>query len=162
MRSVRRGLLASLGAAMLVSALTGCSVLHRSKPTGASVSVFSVKPGQCFQTPTTVKTQLSSLTRTLCNRPHTQESYAVVTFQAADGSTPSAYPGEDLLTTFAQGACGQRFGSYVGVSYLDSKLFFTYLLPSARSWQEADDHNVICFVTTTGGTLTSSVKNSKQ
>ena len=66
------------------------------------------------------------------------------------------------LSAFAQGACAQHFTGYVGVDYLDSSLFFTYLLPSARSWESDDDRDVICFVTTTGGTLTGSVKGSKK
>ena len=40
------------------------------------------------------------------------------------------------------------------MSYLDSSLFFTYLLPSARGWEESNDRSVICFVTTTGQELT--------
>ena len=130
---------------------------HRS----VSVSVFTAKAGQCFVSPTTVHAELSKLSRTPCSQKHNQEVYATVGYVAADGSKPSTYPGNDLLTKFAQGACAQRFGPYVGVDYLDSSLYFTYLLPSPRSWQ-ADDRNVICFVTTAGGTLDSSVKGSKK
>ncbi len=134
------------------------------------ISVFSVKTGECFTAPTSVKVQLSTLTRTPCSKAHTQESYAIVPFSTsgralrptAAPSLISSYPGNDVLTTFAQGACAQRYAGYVGVDYLDSSLFFTYLLPSARSWEQADDRNVICFVTTTGSTLTASVKGSKQ
>jgi hypothetical protein len=134
------------------------------------ISVFSVKTGECFTAPTSVKVQLSSLTRTPCTKAHTQESYAIVPFSTtaravrptAVPSLTSSYPGDDVLTTFAQGACAQRYAGYVGVDYLDSSLFFTYLLPSARSWEQADDRNVICFVTTTGSTLTASVKGSKR
>lgn len=127
-----------------------------------SVSVFTVRPGQCFVSPTTVHAELSKLSRTPCSRPHNQEAYAIVGYQSPDGKPTSDYPGSDPLTQFATGACAQRFGSYVGVNYLDSKLYYTYLLPSPRGWQAADDHNVICFVTTAGGTLTSSVKGSKK
>ena len=127
-----------------------------------SVPVFSVRAGQCFVSPTSVHAELSNVNRTPCRRPHNQEAYAIVAYRSADGSPVSAYPGSDLLTQFAQGACAEEFGRYVGVSYLDSKLFFTYLLPSPRSWEQAHDRNVICFVTTAGGDLTSSVKGSKE
>jgi hypothetical protein len=142
--------------------LTGCSWFGGNKSGGKKISVFSVQPGQCFDAPGTVKAQLSSLTKVSCTSPHNEESYAVVPFQSVNGATSSAYPGDDVLTTFAQGACAQRFTSYVGVDYLDSKLFFTYLLPSARSWEQDADRAVTCFVTTTGNKLTSSVKGSKQ
>jgi len=135
------------------------------------VSVFSVKSGECFVAPGTVHVQLSKLTATPCSKPHTQEAYALVRYVAAGAaagapsagaSLTSSYPGDDVLTTFAQGACAQRFGSYVGVDYLDSSLYFTYLLPSARGWEQDSDRTVICFVTTTGGKLTASVKGSKR
>lgn len=146
----------------LVATLTSCGLFGRDKKSGKPVSVFSIEPGQCFVTPTTVKADLDKVDRTPCSAPHTQEAYATVRYTAADGSTPEDYPGAAALTTFAQSACAQRFGPYVGVSYLDSKLFFTFLLPSARSWQQGDDRTIVCLVTTTGARITSSVKGSRQ
>lgn len=132
----------------------------------SSTSVFDVKPGQCFIAPSEVKAELSSLSQVPCTKPHTQEAYALVAYQASSGNGASAdagtYPGPDVLDKFAKGACAQRFTGYVGVDYTQSKLFFTYLLPSARSWEQDDDRTVLCFVTTTGGTLTASVKGSKR
>jgi Septum formation len=154
-------LLASL---TLAGSVTACSAIGGKKSSAESTSVFNVKPGECFQAPTEVKSELSSLSRTPCSVAHTQESYAIVKYApAANASTSaSAFPGEDVLTNFAQGVCAQQFTGYVGVDYLDSKLYFTYLLPSARGWEQSDDRNVVCFVTTTGATLTRSVKDSKQ
>ena len=45
--------------------------------------------------------------------------------------------------------------------YLDSALFYTYLLPSARSWED-DDRSIICFVTSAGEPLQGSAKGSKR
>jgi hypothetical protein len=147
----------------LIVSLGGCSWFGGGgKDKTSSESVFSVKVGDCFVAPADVKAELSSLTSTPCTEPHTQEAYASVPYQAnATASTTSAFPGNDVLSTFAQGVCAQRYAAYVGVDYLDSKLFFTYLLPSARSWEQNNDRNVLCFVTTTGAKLTSSVKGSK-
>lgn len=151
-----------LGAALL---LASCS----SKGDGSSVSVFDVKPGQCFTTPDKVKAELSSLNHVTCSKPHTQEAYAIVPFRTSPDavatgapSSASAFPGGDVLTTFAKGACAQQFTRYVGIDYLDSDLYFTYLVPSARSWEQNDDHAVLCFITTTGQKLTTSAKNSKR
>jgi hypothetical protein len=154
-------------AVALLASLAGCSVISGKKSVSVSESVFKVKTGQCFVAPSSVKAQLSSLTRTPCDQPHTQEAYATVSYtSAASGpsasASDSAFPGDDVLGTFAQGVCAQRFTGYVGVNYLDSKLFFTYLLPSPRSWESDDDRSVICFITTTGAKLTSSVKGTKQ
>jgi hypothetical protein len=139
--------------------VAGCS---GSAGSGGDVSVFSVKPGQCFRSPTKVHAELSKIPRVPCDQPHNQEAYATVRYVQPDGTSASAYPGDDALSKFAQGACAQRFAGYVGVDYVDSKLFFTYLLPSPRSWESADDKYVICFVTTAGGVLTASVKDSRK
>lgn len=147
----------------LVVCVTGCSWFGGGKAKTSSESVFSVEPGQCFVAPSTVKAELSELTKTPCTQPHTQEAYASVQYEgSATSASGSAFPGNDVLSTFAEGACAQRYADYVGVDYLDSKLFFTYLLPSPRSWEQNDDYKILCFVTTTGATLTESVKGSKR
>lgn len=158
-RRVRAGF-----AAVGVCALSGCG-LFGGKSGASSESVFSLTPGQCFQAPAKVQAQLSSLQRTSCTKGHTREAYAKIHYSgpgAASASTASTYPGPTTLSTFAKGACAERFKSYVGIDYLDSSLFFTYLFPSARSWEQDDDRNVICFVTTTGQKLFESVKGSKK
>lgn len=163
-----RHLLSALLVVPVLALTSACSWFGGGSGNGqSSISVFDVKPGQCFLAPKDVKAELSDLTKVTCTKEHTQEAYAVVTYaatsSAASGSPASgAYPGGDILDKFAKGVCAQRFTSYVGVDYLDSTLFFTYLLPSARSWEQDDDRNVLCFVTTAGGTLTSSVKGSRK
>jgi Septum formation len=167
-RSRRLPVVAAVVAALLLS---GCSWFgSKSKSLAVSVSVFSIQPGQCFNAPAEVKDQLSSVSRVPCSAPHTEEAYATITYAPPGTQSPSAaassasggpYPGAQALTAFANGACAAQFGKYVGKSYLDSSLFFTYLLPSARSWQEDNDETVICFVTQAGGTRTGSAKNSK-
>lgn len=150
-------------AVALAPLLTGCSFLGHGG--GSGTSVFDVKAGQCFAAPTEVKAQISDVNRVGCTQPHDQEAYAAVSYPSASASGGAAassdYPGDSAVAAFAQGACAQKFSSYVGVSYLDSSLFFTYLAPSARSWQD-DDRTVLCFVTAAGRQLKGSVKGSKQ
>jgi hypothetical protein len=146
---------------LVLMGCTGCWI-GGSKSKAKQVSVFDVKPGDCFDAPGQVKAELTKLNSVPCSTAHTQEAYARLPYRAKDGSTPSAYPGDALLKSFADGACAQEFTGYVGTDYLDSSLFFTYLLPSARGWEQQQDRNVVCFVTTTGKTLTSSVKGSKK
>jgi hypothetical protein len=163
--TVRRPAVLAVVAALAVL-LGGCGWFGGDKSDAKSESVFTVRPGQCFLAPGKVQAQLSSLQRVPCSHKHTREAYAKVDYTgtgASGGSaSTSAYPGSDALSTFAQGACAQRFAGYVGVDYLDSSLFFTYLMPSARSWEQQDDRTITCFVTSTGGTLTGSVKGSKR
>lgn len=164
----RRAARLALGCALLAT-LAGCSVFGGGSKDGAkSVSVFDVQPGECFAAQSKVKAQLSDLTMVPCTKPHTQEAYAIVHYQpnrsgtTTVAATGGAYPGGTALATYAKGVCAQRFAGYVGVDYLDSSLYYTYLLPSARSWEQNDDRNVLCFVTTTGGTLKTSVKGSRK
>jgi Septum formation len=154
-----RQLLVLLMVAVLVS---GCGWFGGSRSERARVSVFDIKPGQCFNPPAVVKSELSKLSSVPCGLPHTEESYASIAFTNKDGSQASAYPGDAALKSFADAACAQQYSSYVGKDYLDSSYFFTYLLPSARGWEQQEDRNVLCFVTTTGQQLTASVKNSKR
>ena len=150
-----------LAAALVVPLLGGCS-LFGDDDEAAGVSVFSIKPGQCFEGQTEVKAQQSELPEVECAEDHAQESYAVIEYQADSGDQAGdTYPGDDALAKFANGACAGEYGKYVGVDYLDSELFYTYLLPSARSWED-DDRSVICFVTSAGEPLQGSVKGSKR
>jgi putative regulator of septum formation len=146
----------------VVALVSGCGWFGGSKSEKASVSVFDIKPGQCFSPPAKVKAELSKLDAVPCGRPHTEESYANLPYATKDGSDASAYPGEAALKSFADAACAQHYADYVGKDYLDSSYFFTYLLPSARGWEQQKDRNVLCFVTTTGQQLTASVKDSKR
>lgn len=163
----------------VVGQVSGCSVFGGDDDS-EGVSVFSVGPGQCFAAPAEVVAQVSDLDRVACDRPHDRELYARVTYAppgaepAADGeegaddgsgeSAPApaddaAFPGDDALNAFAQAACAREFGPYVGREYLDSSLFFTYLVPSPRSWQDAD-RDVLCFANAAGEPLDASVKDS--
>jgi hypothetical protein len=151
--SGRRTVVTAMVAALLaVPLLAGCS----SGDDASGASVMDVKVGQCFLAPGRIEDQIKDVERVDCAKPHAQEAYATPTYDAADGSG-DAFPGDDALDRFAEGSCAEKFGAYVGVDYLDSSLFFTYLAPSARSWQQ-DDRTVLCFVTTTGAPLVGSVK----
>lgn len=153
-----------LGVLMAATLVTSCSWVSGlfgggKADQGVAVSVFSISVGDCFVAPTDVKAELSDLNRVPCTLPHQQEAYASITYTPPDGSDD--YPGNTALDTFAKGTCAQAFTDYVGIAYPDSSLWLTYLLPSARSWQQGDDRSVWCFVTTTGQALTKSVKGSK-
>jgi hypothetical protein len=124
---------------------------------GGDVSVFDVLVGDCIVPPTDVKAELERVRVVPCTENHTQEAYAVETYTNGD-----AYPGDSALSAFADGACLEKYQGYVGVAYQDSKLFYTYLLPSARSWNEGKDRKVVCIITTTGEQLTQSVKDSQR
>jgi Septum formation len=121
------------------------------------LSVFDLQVGDCFTPPKEVKAEIQSVHVVPCKDSHTQETFAIVPYDRSD-----TYPGDAALDTFADGACLARYENYVGVSYLDSKLYYTYLLPSARSWNDGNDRKVVCVVTTTGEELQTSIKGSQR
>jgi hypothetical protein len=156
----------TLVACGLAMALSGCGWVSGwfgddETPKPEAVSVFKVSVGQCFATPEKQQTELTDLEAVPCDGPHRQEAYALLSYQQPVGVQGDAYPGDALLANYANAACAESFEPYVGVSYLNSSLYFTYLVPSARGWQESHDRAVICFATTTGEELSASVKGTR-
>jgi Septum formation len=150
------------GAALAALLLLGCS--HSSSAAGKGTSVFKVKVGDCLVPPTAIKAEISTVTVVKCTQPHTQEVFAEVTYGsgppgATTTSTSGTFPGANVLMTYANGACLQKFQAYIGIDYQDSNLYYTYMLPSARSWS-SNDRTIVCLITTTGQQLTASVKGS--
>ena len=145
-------------------ATSGCS-LFQDGDDNTSVSVFDVEPGDCFtvpKDPEQITEEISTLPRVDCTQPHEQEAYARVAYtDPGTGTTPDAFPGAAAVKAFADGTCAKEFAEYVEVDYRDSQLFFTYLVPSARSWQQNEDRSALCFITTTGEQLTRSVKGTQ-
>jgi hypothetical protein len=154
----RRKLVTLMPAGALVAtlALGGCSLTSSALGHPHAVSVFHLEVGQCLDPPSKIVAQVSTLEVLSCKAPHTQQVFALVSDRAG-----SLYPGPGSLERFANASCLQHFASFVGIPYQQSSLFFTYLLPTVRSW-EAGDHTVTCVITTTGAKLTSSVQGSKR
>lgn len=153
-----------LGTGVALVCLAGCSFFGLGRdegPTTTDVSVFDVQTGQCFAAQQEIQAEIATLSSVPCDSPHRQEAYATVAYEPPAGVQGDAFPGDSALKSWADANCAQQFQGYVGISYLDSSLFFTYLVPSARGWEQDNDRSVVCFVTTTGAELTSSVKASK-
>ncbi len=146
-----------LGAVMTAVLVGGCSLFSSSaKVPTRSESVFHLLVGQCLDPPSKVVAEVSNLDVVSCRSPHTEQVFALVHDNAGDN-----YPGSKPLVTFANAKCLQHFESFVGVPYQRSSLFYTYLLPSVRSWSSGD-RTVTCVITTTGAKLTASMKGSKR
>lgn len=126
------------------------------------VSVFDLRAGDCVLTPAETKVELTKVERVACSKPHQMEVFALPPYAPPGGGDASNdFPGQDALTAFADGACAESFTGYVGVDYRDSALYYTYIMPSARSWGQDKDRTVVCFLTTTGDKLEKSAKGTK-
>lgn len=146
-------------ALLLAGVLLATAACSGSDDDATSVSIFDLEVGDCVLAAEEVSAEVETVTRVGCSVPHELELFSEVAFTTATGEA-GAFPGEAALVTFADGACAEGFEDYVGVDYRDSALFFTYLLPSARGWDQGPDTSVLCFVTTTGEQLTASVEGS--
>lgn len=157
------GRVVGVGAAAVC--LSGCSLFSglgdddATKP--VEVSVFNVQIGQCFAAQQEIQAEIAALSAIPCDGPHRQEAYATVAYEPPAGVQGDAFPGDATLKSYADAKCAEQFQDYVGISYLDSSLFFTYLVPSARGWEQENDRSIICFITTTGAELTSSAKAAR-
>ena len=156
-RAARRG---AVIVAVAVALLAACSKDDGDKAAakGENVSTLELQAGQCLRPPSKPVPELEKVRVLPCTEPHTQEVFAIVQYTNTDKGLD--YPGDKTLRDFADGACLEQYEEYVGVPYTDSSLFYTYLLPSPRSWNDRDDRDVMCVITTTGENLTASVKGS--
>jgi hypothetical protein len=123
------------------------------------VSVFELLPGDCMTPPEQVATSLGEVRVVPCDEPHTQEVFALLEFGPLEEGADD-FPGDDGVEAFAQAACLEPFVDYVGIDYVDSALFITYLLPTVRSWTEEGDREIVCIAQTSGEALTESVEGS--
>lgn len=147
------------GAALLAVAVLLTAACSGSDD-ATKVSIFDLEVGDCVRAADEVTAEVETVERVGCEAGHELELYSEVAFTTETGDA-GPFPGDAALVTFADGVCAERFEEYVGIDYRDSALYFTYLLPSARGWDQGPDTSVLCFVTTTGEQLTATVRGSQ-
>jgi hypothetical protein len=121
------------------------------------VSVFDLQAGMCINNPELSTGLVTDLTALPCEQPHTHEVYFKVTYNPPDGAFDA-----QRVATFADEQCAQAFTTYVGVPYDRSKYYFLHLAPSAESWKEQGDRDVVCLLFQQGTSLAGSAKGSAQ
>jgi hypothetical protein len=149
------------GLLVLALVVAGCSKDKADRKDGAidkagNVSVFDVQVGDCLNPGEELGAEITKIKAVPCKEPHTHEVFALPDYPDKESDV---YPGEDKLRSFANAQCLEAFGNYTGTDYLDSKLFFSYLQPSIRSWQEGDDRRIVCVIVSTGKEVTGSAKS---
>ncbi len=172
---------ALLGAVLMTGILlTACGSASQAGVAGPqTVSVFKLRPGQCVVPPkSNPNLQVSTITVVPCTQSHTEEVYCVLPYTPSppsgiprcparptrlSGNLTEDYPGDKALETFANAMCLDEFQPYVGVPYKDSSLYYSYLYPSPRSWDDVTrrDRMVACVLVTTGAPLARSAKGSR-
>ena len=132
--------LAATGAALL--AIMGYNAMAERNADGeitsaGAVSAFEMRVGDCFDDEAFEVSEVSEVPAVPCGDPHDNEVYS--TFDI-DG----AWPGEARVEELAFEGCYDRFTRVIGKSYEESVLDYTAMYPSAASWKQLDDREVIC------------------
>ena len=104
-----------------------------------TVDAFAVRVGDCFNDPSSLSDEISSLQGVPCSEPHDNEAFAVFDV------TVNSYPEGEAMADLAYASCHEHFEGFVGRDYDSSSLDIFSIFPSVESWKQ-DDREVICAV----------------
>lgn len=121
-------------------------------PPGSEQDVFALAVGDCLLESDAGADEVFSVPVVDCSLPHDYEVYAEVTLTDA-----AEYPGDDLVSAEAEELCYEPFAPYVGISWEESALNYSYYSPSESSWAEGDRAVTCLVLDPTGEQLTGSV-----
>ncbi len=114
-----------------------------------SVDVFSLAVGDCIND--AGLDEVTDVEVIDCAQPHDLEVFSEFTLEGDD------FPGADEVDTLATDGCFQAFPAFVGLTYEESVLDYTYFVPTQESWETGDDRLVSCLIgepdVQTAGTL---------
>lgn len=118
------------------------------------VAATSIEVGDCFDDPGS-RDDVAAVPAIPCDQPHTNEAYHAFDLEG-DG-----FPGAAQVEQLASEGCVAEFEAFVGTPYQESTLDVFYLAPSASSWAEFGDREVLCAVhDVDGDLLTGSARDS--
>lgn len=110
---------------------------------GGGLGAFAVQIGDCFNIPE--QELIQSLEAVPCADPHDAEAFDSFN-QVGD-----EWPGEEAVSDASAWGCYDRFERFVGIPWDDSVLDFWYLEPTKESWEQGNDREVICALTSYDG-----------
>lgn len=137
------------------AALAGCStikdVIDVAQPIVDAVGDEStwIEVGDCFNEAT--DDVVSDIPTVPCTEPHDYEVYASFDIDLAK------YPGDDEVSRLADEGCYAPFETYIGISFDNSALDYSYYVPTQDGWNDYDDREVSCIAFDPAGQLTGSV-----
>lgn len=111
-----------------------------------STSVLNLAVGDCFTDDIfDGREEIERVDTVNCGDPHVAEIFAA--FELS-GDT---WPGETDVSDRAQDGCVERFEAAVGAPFAYTDLDVGSLYPLERSWNQADDRGVSCYLLDRGG-----------
>lgn len=125
---------------------------------GGDVSVFRIRPGDCFNDPPPER-QLQQVDVVACEQPHDNEVFATVAHPAPEAAE---FPGREVVVAYAEQACPEPFAAYVGANYDQSRYSLFPIVPSADTWGQGDRQIICALYDHEAGKLTGSARGSAQ
>ena len=113
-------------------ALAGCS--------SSGNALFDLKVGDCLNSAQLSSSEITDANTVDCAGSHDLEIFAAHTLEAAD------YPGRDAAESKAEELCYGGFEAFVGVPYEASALSISWIVPTAASWNQENDREILCMV----------------
>lgn len=140
--------------AAVLAASAGCSLTDTGPERDASgaliesgeVEALDLQVGDCFNGPGAGggETVLTVMV-VPCDELHEFEVYHA--FDLEDGD----YPGTDAVQELWIAGCLSEFEGFVGMPFDQSELDISGIFPTAETWNELDDREVLCSVTAVSG-----------
>lgn len=103
-------------------------------PVSGADGVFTADPGQCLTDPEPGST-------ISCDGAHRAEVF--YTFNLPSGD----YPGDDAVDDEATSQCDSQLAAYLGGEDTDGTYSVAALTPSRETWEDDDDTEVLCLLT---------------
>lgn len=132
---------------MLVVATLGSSLVAGC---GGEVVTTEAALGECFQDPEDTS-EVGALDKVDCDDAHDNEVISVFPLDEEDFPGEGAFPGDDAVEAEALQRCTEDFAEYVGTTLEESDLELLTISPTEETWEEGDDREVICAVSTADG-----------
>jgi hypothetical protein len=133
---------ATASADAIASASTAPSASGSAAPTqggsGEETSVFELEEGDCFDAS---GDQVETVTVVDCASTHVYEVFAIFDHEAG---ADEPYPGDEELLEYADAECQPHFEDYVAIDYQESIYWITSVTPSAETWEQGDDREIVC------------------
>lgn len=155
--AVRNTCLAVLAAGAVVS-LSACGLVNSFLGAG---NVMEVGVGDCFDE-AEMKTALGSgevseIPLIDCAEPHDAEVFYVEDLPEGD------YPGDSSVQASMEEICtGSAFEEFIGVDYMESAIYVGGLSPTVDTWDNIDDREILCYVTSDSGAITESLAGANR
>ena len=107
------------------------------------VGAFRIRVGDCL--PAVAPGEFESVRAVPCSQPHVLEVVGAFNLPYGDDA---AFIGQAAMDPHIYVQCPAEFARYVGISWEYSQYYLGFITPSAESWAELDDREVLCTATT--------------